>query len=160
VITAYLVGDEEVLARLRGIPDAINAGLARAIAKLGIDLQRRVQEDELSGQILNVRSGSLKSSIDVEIDQSADRITATIFSDSDYARVHEFGFSGEVTVRASLRRIREAFGRPIAEKTIAIGAHSRRMALPERSYLRSALEEMAPDIRDEVEATLRDGLTE
>jgi len=35
---------------LRAIPDAINAGLARAIAKLGIDLQRKVQEDELSGK--------------------------------------------------------------------------------------------------------------
>jgi hypothetical protein len=160
VIAAYLVGDAEALARLRAIPGAINAGVARAIAKLGIDLQRKVQEDELSGQTLNVRSGLLKSSIDVQIDQRADRTTATIFSDSGYARVHEFGFSGEVTVRASLRRIREAFGRPIAEKTIAVGAHSRGISLPERSFLRSALEEMAPEIRDEVAATLREGLAE
>ena len=160
MITGFLVGDEEALARLRAIPDAINAGLARAIAKLGIDLQRKVQEDELSGQVLSVRSGALTSSIGVEIDQSQRRITARIFSDSDYAAVHEFGFSGEVNVRASLRRIREAFGRPIAEKTISVGAHSRRMLLPERSFLRSALEEMAPEIRDEVEAALRDALTE
>jgi len=34
------------------------------------------------------------------------------------------------------------------------------MLLPERSFLRSALEEMAPEIRDEVEAALRDALTE
>jgi phage gpG-like protein len=160
VITAFLTGDEEALARLRAIPDVINAGLARAIAKLGFDLQQKVQQDELSGQVLSARSGALRSSIGVEIEQGPQRITARIFSDSDYAAAHEFGFSGEVNVRASLRQIREAFGRPIAEKMIAVRAHSRTMLLPERSFLRSALEQMGPEIRDEVDAALHEALTE
>lgn len=160
MITAYLIGDEELLARLRSIPDAINAGLARAITKLGIDLQRNVQQNELSGQTLNVRTGSLRASVDVEIAQSADTITARVFSDSPYAHVHEFGFSGAVSVKASLRRITEAFGRPISDTSIAVGTHSRRMFLPERSFLRSALEEMTPEIRDEVESALREALKE
>jgi hypothetical protein len=37
MITAYLVGDQEVLARLRGIPGAVSAGLVRTITKLGLD---------------------------------------------------------------------------------------------------------------------------
>jgi hypothetical protein len=104
VITAHLVGDERALARLRDMPLAINSGLARAITKLGIDLQGKVQQDELSGQMLAARSGSLKSSIDLRVDQSATVVTATVFTDSAYAGAHEYGFAGTVNVRASLRR--------------------------------------------------------
>jgi phage gpG-like protein len=159
VIAAHIVGDGEVLARLRAIPDAVNNGIARAITKLGIDLQSKVQQDALSGQVLAVRSGALKSSIDLRIDQSATAIAATIFSGSAYASAHEFGFAGTVDVRASLRNIKEAFGRPISERTIQVRAYRRRMDLPERSFLRWAMEEMAPAIRDGVEAALRDVLT-
>jgi phage gpG-like protein len=160
VITAHLAGEERVLARLRDMPAALNSGLVRVITKLGIDLQRKVQQDELTGQMLTARSGSLKSSIDLRIDQAATAVTATVFTDSPYAAAHEYGFAGTVNVRASLRRITEAFGRPISGKTISVRAHSRRMDLPERSFLRSALEDMAPAIRDEVEASLRETVTE
>jgi len=154
VITAYLVGDEQLLERLRALPDAINSGLLRGMTQLGIEVQRHVQEDKLSGQVLRSRTGSLKSSIDLRVDQSSGAITASVFSDSRYAGVQEYGFAGTVSVRASLRRIREAFGRPITEKTISVRAYDRRMDLPERSFLRSALEDMAPAIRDKVEAVL------
>jgi phage gpG-like protein len=160
VITAQLVGDDKLLAQLRGIPVAVSAALLRAVTKLGIDLQRNVQSDELTGQMLAVRSGSLRASIDLRIDQSATGATATVFTDSKYARAHEYGFTGSVSVRASLRRITEAFGRPISQKTTSVRAHTRRVNLPERSFLRSALEDMAAEIRDEVEAALRETVTE
>jgi hypothetical protein len=160
VISAHLVGDEKVLAKLRDIPVSINSGLLKAITKLGIDLQHKVQQDELTGQKLVARSGSLKSSIDLQVDQSATAVTSSVFTDSVYARAHEYGFAGTVNVRASLRRITEAFGRPIPDKIINVRAYSRKMDLPERSFLRSALEEMAPAIRDEVEASLRESVTE
>jgi hypothetical protein len=154
VITAYLVGDMQLLERLRGLPDAINSGLLRGITQLGIELQRHVQEDKLSGQVLRSRTGSLRSSISLQVDQNGGAVTASVFTDSRYAGVQEYGFAGTVSVRASLRRIREAFGRPIGERRISVRAHDRRMNLPERSFLRSALEDMAPAIREEVEAAL------
>jgi phage gpG-like protein len=160
VISAHLAGDERVLAKLRDMPVSINSGLLKAITKLGIDLQQKVQQDELTGQMLAARSGSLRSSIDLQIDRSTTEVTASVFTDSSYARAHEFGFSGTVNVRASLRRVTEAFGRSISEKIVNVRAHSRRMNLPERSFLRSALEEMAPAIREEVEASLRETITE
>lgn len=159
MITARLVGDDAVLAWLRSTPDAIASGIARAITQLAIELQRTVQEDELSGQILAARTGSLRSSINFQIDEGSAEISATVFSDSKYAHTHEYGFTAMVSVRASLRRITEAFGRPISEKTVNVRAYYRRMELPERSFLRSALEDMDPAIRDEVEAALRDVLT-
>ncbi len=154
MITAYLVGDEQLLERLRALPDAINSGLVRSITQLGIDLQRNVQQDRLSGQVLRSRTGALKSSIDLRVDQSAGAIATSVFTDLRYGAAQEYGFAGTVSVKASLRRIREAFGRPIAEKTISVRAYNRRMDLPERSFLRSALEDMTPTIREAVQAGL------
>jgi len=152
MITAYLVGDEQLLERLRALPDAINSGLARAITQLAIDLQRNVRQDKLSGQVLRSRTGALKSNIDLRVDQGARSVSASVFTDLRYGAAQEYGFAGTVSVGASLRRIREAFGRPIAEKTISVRAHDCRMDLPERSFLRSGLEDMTPAIRAAVEA--------
>jgi hypothetical protein len=160
VITAYLVGDVQLLERLRALPDAINSGLLRGITELGIALQRHVQEDKLSGQVLRSRTGSLRSSISLQVDQNGGGVTASVFTDSRYGGVQEYGFAGTVSVRASLRRIREAFGRPIAEKTISVRAYDRRIDLPKRSFLRSALEDMAPVIRDEVGAALAEAVSQ
>lgn len=160
MIFAYLVGDEQVLERLRALPDAINSGLLRAITQLGIELQRNVQQDKLSGQVLRSRSGSLRSSIELRVDQSGGAVTASVFSDSRYAGAQEYGFAGTVSVRASLRRVTEAFGRPIAEETINVRAYDRRMDLPERSFLRSALEDMGPAIRAEVHAALTEAVSQ
>jgi phage gpG-like protein len=157
VIAAVLVGDDRALSRLRSLPGDVEAGLVQAIARLATDLQRKVQ-DELSGQVLSTRSGSLVSSIDLRVDQSAAAVTATIFSDSSYARAHEYGFVGAVDVRAGLRRITEAFGRPIAGKTIAVRAHTRNVNLPQRSFLRAALEAMEPEIRDTIDTALREAV--
>jgi len=79
-------------------------------------------------------------------------VSASVFTDLRYGAAQEYGFAGTVSVGASLRWIREAFGRPIAEKTISVRAHNRRMDLPERSFLRSGLEDMTPAIRAAVEA--------
>ena len=160
MITAYLIGDEQAVERLRALPEAVNSRLLRLITQLGIELQLAVQQDKLSGQVLRSRSGSLKSSIGVKVDQSGGAITASVFSESQYAGAQEYGFAGTVSVRASLRRMTEAFGRPIAEKMISVRAYDRRMDLPERSFLRSALDDMTPAIREEVEAALAQGVSQ
>jgi hypothetical protein len=156
VITARLVGDDAVLAWLRAAPDAVASGLARAIATLGIELQRKIQEDELANQTLTARSGSLSNSL--QIDQSGDRIAATVSSGSNYNHPHEYGF-GAAGVGASLRHVKKAFRRPISGKAMSLQSYHRRIDVPEPSFLQSALEDMDPVIRDEVEAALREALT-
>jgi hypothetical protein len=160
VISASLVGDQQALERLRALPEAVNSRLLGAINRLGIELQQDVKQDKLSGQVLTSRTGSLRSSIDFRIDQSRSTFTATVFTDSRYAAAQEYGFVGTVSVRASLRRIREAFGRPISEKTISVRAYDCRMNLPERSFLRSALKDMTPAIHDGVETALADAVSQ
>lgn len=158
MISIKLIGDDAALDRLNTIRDAANQGVARAIAKLGADLRNSIQQNKLSGQVLHARSGALKQSISVRVDRSATTVSATVFSDLDYAAAQEYGFSGTVDVRASLRQIKEAFGHPIAAQTIGIAAHSRRMDLPERSFLRSALDDLTPDISAGVADALREAL--
>jgi hypothetical protein len=158
VILAYLVGDTVALGRLSEMRGAANQGIARAIARLGVDLQNNVQQNKLSGQVLQVRSGSLRESIAVRIDQSDTAVCATVSSDLDYAAAQENGFTGTVNVRTSLRQIKEAFGHPIVAKTISVGVHSRRMDLPQRSFLRSALDEMTQDVSASIGNVLREAL--
>lgn len=158
MITARLVGDDAVLAWLRAAPDLVASGLARAITTLGIELQRKIQENELTGQTFATRSGSLEASNSLQIDQSDDRIAATFSSNSDYTHAHEYGF-GAADVGANLRRITNAFRRPIPRKAISLRSYRQRIDVPERSFLHSALEDMDPVIRDEVEAALREALT-
>jgi hypothetical protein len=159
MIAARLVGDDAVLAWLRAAPDLVASGLARAITTLGIELQRNIQEIELTGQTLGARSGSLESSTSLQIDQSGDRIAATISSGSAYKHAREYSFSGAVAIRANLRRRTKAFARPIPRKPISMRPYTRPIDVPEPSFLQSALEDMDPAIRDEVEAALREALT-
>ena len=158
MISADLVGVGAALDRLRAMREAAGSGIARAIAKLGIDLQNDVRQNKLSGQVLQARS-DLRQSIAVQIDQSDTAVSATVYSDLDFAAAQEYGFTGTVDVRASLRQIKEAFGHPITAETIGVGAYTRRMDLPQRSFLRSALDDMTPDIGASVEDALRQALS-
>ena len=156
MITARLVGDDAVLAWLRTTPDLAASGLARAITTLGIELQSKIQEGELIGQTLAARSGSLGSSTSLQLDQSDDRIAATVSSGGGYAHAHGYGAIG---VGAKLRRITKTFGRPRPRKAINVRSGHRRIDIPKPSFLSSALQDMDPAIRDEVEAALREALT-
>jgi hypothetical protein len=152
VITARLVGDDAVIAWFRATPNAVSSGLARAITTLGIELQRKIQENELTGQTLVAGS----SSNSLQLDQSDDRIAATVSSDSEYAHAHGYGVVG---VGAKLRRLTKAFGRHRPRKAVKVRSDPRRMDAPKGSFLSSALEDMDPAIRAEVEAALREALT-
>jgi hypothetical protein len=156
MITARLIGDDAVVAWLRATPDVAASGLARAVTTLGIELQRRVREAELSGRTLAARAGLLGSSTSLHLDQSEDRIAAALSSDNDDAHAHQYGAAG---VRAKLRRIRKAFGRTGPRKPINVRPDRRRIDVPKGSFLSSALEDMDPVIRAEVEAALREALT-
>jgi len=154
MITVQLIGDRELVARLDAMPGHVHDGLARAVTQLGLELQRKVQAEKLTGQVLRVRTGSLRSSVNTEITETATEASASVGTNIRYGRVHEYGFDGTVGVRAYLRFITEAWGRPIAPRKTNVRAHSRHMRLPERSFLRSALREMQPTI----EAGLREAV--
>jgi phage gpG-like protein len=151
MITVEVVGDHELVARLDAMPGRVHDGLARAVTRLRLELQRKVQSEKLSGSPLEVRTGTLRSSINTQVTDTLTEVAASVGTNLRYAAAQEFGFRGTVSVKAHMRQIKEAFGRSIRPKTIEIRAHTMRMNLPERSFLRSALAEMQPAIEDELE---------
>lgn len=159
MITARLVGDDTVLAWFRATPDAAASGLARAIAKLGIDLQRKIQETELTNEVLDKRYRSFEPNVGLQIDEDGDRIAATVTGRDEYARARGHRSHRTADPGATLRRKRKSLGLPIAQKKIDIRFYPRQMKPPERSFLGSALEDMEPEIRGSVEDALRESLT-
>ena len=158
MISARLAGDDAAQRRLKALGETAGNGIARAITKLGIELRNAVQQDKLSGQVLRPRSGSLRGGIAVRMDQSRTRVSATVYSNVVYAAAQEFGFAGRENVRTSLRRVTMAFGHPITPVTVDANAYSRRLDLPERSFLRSSLDDMASRIGTAVDDGLREAL--
>ena len=154
MIGARLLGGHQLAARLAALPDAAAASLSRALLRLAQDLEDGVRQDKLSGQVLQARSGALRASITAR----ADGLSVTVGSDLGYAAAQEHGFIGTVAVRPHLRQIRQAFGRPIAERTIAVGGFDRRMDLPTRSFLGSALAELQPAVDQAVHDALREAV--
>ena len=142
MITATLIGDRELIARLGAMPAGLRTGIARAVTRLGFQLERLVKQ-KLSGQVLHVRTGVLRSSVNTRVQESAAAVTATVGTNVKYARYHEFGVPHSWEIRPKSAR---ALAFQVGGQTIfAMGVTH--PPLPERSFLRSALREMQPAIK-------------
>lgn len=143
---------EGILARIAGAPAAMMARLVREVERLSIALQSYVKSDKLTGQVLHVRTGTLRRSINRRLEKTDTSVTAIVGTNVRYARPHEFGFQGQVDVRGHTRQARS--GAATAQE-ISVRAHTRRVSMPVRSFLRSALQDKEQEIRTD----LRDAAT-
>ncbi|HYM30437.1 MAG TPA: hypothetical protein VEU47_04010 [Candidatus Cybelea sp.] len=141
----------DALGRLRVLPPTLASRLAQTVARLAQRLYDRV-EANLSGAVLHRRSGRLASSIV----QQVEGLFASVGFDPaavPYGAAQEFG----ADIRAHLIAARNAHAlsfvvagkRVFAKRVWFPGAH-----LPERSFLRSALAALAPEIGAEIAATV------
>lgn len=158
MITARITGDSATLLKLRSMTVSIRDALRAAVRREAIGLSRYVKEEKLSGQALKNRTGTLRRKINFTTTETATSMTGSVGVKLSYARAHEFGFDGVVTVREHLRMIKMAWGRPIAPKESTVHSYSRHMLLPERSFLRSALAESGPGIRERLHAAVADAI--
>lgn len=71
----------------------------------------------------------------------------------EYARVHNEGFEGDVTINAHQRIITQAFGRPIAPVTVQVRSHSKRQKLEKRQFIPT--DGLPPDWSDDVTEILQ-----
>lgn len=87
-----------------------------------------------SGQTL-VDTARLMNSIIGE----GDKLSVKVGTNVDYAAAHNFGIDKEITqqVRDHVRRITQAFGKPIELTSVQVKAHSRKvhMNLPQREFM-------------------------
>jgi len=152
-----LDGLEETSARLDGYPAALQAALAAKADELAAALADLVKNDKLSGGVLNTRSGALGDSIAASVTADADGVLASVGSEGDvkYAAIQEYGG------KTSAHEILPAKGNVLAFVVGDAQHFARRVehpgsAIPERSYLRSALD----DMKDEIVAALADAASE
>ena len=140
-------GFDEATARLDACPAALAAALAAKAAELAAALADRVRTDKLSGGVLDVRSGALRDSIAASVSAGGDGVRATVGVSGDvkYAAIQEYGGKTAaheiLPVKAQALAFLAGGGLRFASKVEHPGS-----VLPERSYLRSTLDEMRDDI--------------
>lgn len=161
------VRSEAVQARLRNASKALQRSIRDTVEDLATEVQRAVKQDKLTGQVLHVRSGTLRRSINKEVRNQNGRISAIVGTNVEYAGIHEYGGTilmkpRERTTYFKLRRdgtVGNRFvkkGRSDFSQTHAARSMGTYITMPERSFLRSTLSEFAPRItRDLREAVLK-----
>lgn len=138
MLQAAIIGEKHTIDRINASVPTIRAQLRREIERLAIKLLTHVKSDKLSGQVLNVRTGRLRRSINERVEDKNGDITGFVGTNVEYARIHEFGWRGTVTVKEHL----------INGKSSIVRSHTRKVNVQERSFLRSALADMASEIRE------------
>lgn len=138
------VDPSAALAFLKQYPATAHGKLLQIMTKVGFDLQGYIQTSKLQGQVLGHRSGWLSSHVHPRTEDEGTTVTTTVGVDKTavpYAAIHEYGFHGPEQVKAHTRIMSVCFGRTIDPVTVKVGAFTRTMNMPERSYLRSSLKE-------------------
>ncbi|WP_335995828.1 HK97 gp10 family phage protein [Acinetobacter pittii] len=154
MINYHVDGD----AKLSATVDRIDAEVRQSIARSTLKLLIKVKREKLNGQVLNKRTGRLGRSITQKLIELSNGVAGIVGTNVEYAPPHEYGFKGDVTVKAHLRMIKMAFGKSISPKQVSIKTHTRKVDLPEKSFLRSALEEMRKEIKQDLEVSIQRGI--
>ena len=147
MIKGTVTGDAEIVRALSRGADTLPRRMGVTVAKLTMKLAARVKSQKLTGQVLNVRTGRLRRSITPRVaGLGSTRVEGIVGTNVSYARQHEYGFTGTAQVRAHLRMVKMAFGKSISPTQVHVRAHARNVTYPEKSFLRSALKDMQPEI--------------
>lgn len=141
-------------APLAALPERLQAALSAKADELADALTAKVQQ-KLAGEALNPRTGALARSIVSTIEETATGVAVTIASNGDvkYAAIHEFGgvIPPHQIVPDKARALAFAVdGKQVFARRVNLPA----VTMPERSYLRSSLAEMAEEIRERLSGAL------
>ena len=150
MIGASIGGLDTVVARLAALPQTLSERLAQEVERLGGVLRDRIERN-LSGAVLQRRSGLLAGSIAVNVERAGLGVSASVTSDAPYAAIHEYG--GTIPAHTILPQSARALAFPWRGqqrffKRVQLPA----VTMPERSFMRSALDETAPEIQAAIEA--------
>ncbi len=159
MITGYLIGDKEVIGRFEKMEGSVRASLHRSMEAFGIRMVGYVQTQKLSGQVLQHRKGTLFDSINYKVSDAEDMIQTITGTNVEYAHRHEYGYKGPETVKAHLRMMVQAWGRPVKEPhQINIRSFTRQANTPVRSFLRTSLQDLKEEARQFAIKGVREGI--
>ena len=149
--------DTKVAAFWEQSADAILAAIEPALRRAMADLQSYIQNYKLSGQVLksHKNAAGLKGSLNVSFERNGDITMAGYVGTSlIYAKIHEYGFAGREFVPNFYRMQTMAWGKPISPREVYVKNHYRNMIMPERSYMRTSLDERREAIVTRIQAAV------
>jgi len=155
MIRAAIVGDpnkvpQYILSRFPLIQGACQTSMARLV----IALASRIKGQKLSGQVLKNRTGTLRRSITAHPPASTGTvITGRVGTNIEYATIHEFGGKTAAHDIFPKRGRALAFNWKGKDVVFAKVRHPG-STMPERSFMRTALNEMKPEILAEFEKAI------
>jgi phage gpG-like protein len=149
-LTAQVVGAPAVAEKLEAISGKMRERLRRAVRKSAAEVQGAVKAGPLTGGALDVRTGRLRRSITTAARDEGETLRSVVGTNVEYARVHELGFSGSVSVQAHDRTMTQAFGRRVAPFVQHVRSHSRNANIPPRPFLQPTLRALSPSIVERI----------
>jgi hypothetical protein len=161
---------DEIMERLGALKAKLPEAVLVAVRADVADAVRYAVRDQLSGQKLRRRTGTLQRSVAASpriepsrID-SPSRITGVIGTSLGYGKAHEEGFAGTVQVRAHARRkvaVRRSSTGKVTQKSIRrlkalsgrgnvvyVNAHDMRVNIRAKLYLRDSVRAVEPKLHD------------
>ena len=142
------VKDEDVINKLQQAPALFRKALADTVNILATDIQASVIQNKLSGQVLHVRTGTLRRSITIDPAKwDGSKISASVFTTLDYGIGWENGFSRRVGAgaRGGPRTLR---GKALVKYFERHPPNVREYAA--RPFLKPTLEEFKPRIIEDL----------
>jgi hypothetical protein len=161
VIGLKITGATEVIERLGAMPEKVRLAAKSSLDMWALELAGYIKADKLSGQVLNRRSGKLSSSVYPAKSETSTSVSggARAGLDVPYAKAHEYGFQGNVVVTIHHRMQTMAWGKPMkTPREVLVNQYSSQVNLPERSYMRSALQDKAADGIAELRAAVKEAI--
>jgi phage gpG-like protein len=139
------------IVRGRDLPQQFKAAQGRVISKVDATVAAlttkltAMVKRKLGGEVLKVRTGTLRRSINQRITKTDASIYGTVGvgMNAPYGRVHELG--GTFKVPEHLRMQTMAFGKPMMQpRRVRVRAHT--VTYKQRSFLQASLDQMTPEI--------------
>ena len=180
MVIGQLLGVERVVLHFSQKESEVARVLRTEVRDLAIMLMGYVKADKLSGEVLHVQSGRLRRSITSRVEGAGPLVAGVVGTNVVYAAAHEFGIDQikDCTVHAYLRKCKSrnvyamkkgryfslsgaaAKVKLVAEGVAFVHEYTRHqhIKLPERSFLRSSLRELGPDIRADLLAAIEGAL--
>jgi phage gpG-like protein len=140
---------EALIARLAGTPEKMRQAIKVAATRLSIEVQSSVMDSKLTGQVLHVRTGTLRRSINREVQDRPDGVWAIVGTNVRYGAAWERGFSRKVG--AGARGGPRTLTGMARERYMAAHPPGIKIEAP-RAFLKPTLKEFEQRIRDDLRA--------
>lgn len=145
MITTEYSGIDTLIAKFTGYPDSIHQALVRGITKLGYTLLGIVVDDKLSGGVLNRVSGRLASAQNLAVTDTGPGVIASVGFNSNtvpWGKFQEDGVPHDWLITAkNAKALRFELGGLVMYRRSVVHP-----PLPARSFLKSALRDIAPQV--------------